>query len=441
MTSPATCNCEEWMRSACHGPSSYEGVGGERYCILHFPDRKKSDDFRKALNEKLEAGDFNFRGVWFPDELTLSTTSFDANATFAAATFKENADFDRVEFLKHADFKNATFEKGANFFHANFDRANFDDAIFKENATFEEASFKGSANFSSANFHQRVIFNSATFQYRARFDRIRFTAEANFHLTIFRDYVSFAGNEDNQTWSEQSRLDLREAKIDKPELVAFRTLELRPHWFVDVDPRKFEFTKVKWRSNINEELKSLSKLKGTRDHKHDLLVIACQRLAINSQENDYYDDASTFRYMTVDVRRLQKRWPYFAIWKLNWWYWLASGYSERVGRAALVLVGLLFFFASIFFVGQRYDPQWWQSPQVRTQETTLTAAAKAGGDNTSRLSGFREALIYSAEVMTLQKPEPLPASKFARTLVLLETVLGPVQAALLALAIRRKFMR
>src|SRR2546423_821890 len=83
-----------------------------------------------------------------------------------------------------------------------------------------------------------------------------FTAEANFHLTIFRDYVSFAGNEDNQTWSDQSRLDLREAKIDKPELVAFRTLELRPHWFVDVDPRKYEFAKVKWRSNINEELKS-----------------------------------------------------------------------------------------------------------------------------------------------------------------------------------------
>ena len=43
--------------------------------------------------------------------------------------------------------------------------------------------------------------------------------------------------------------------------------------------------------------------------------------------------------------------------------------------------------------------------------------------------------------MTLQKPEPLPANKRAKTLVLLETVLGPVQAALLALAIRRKFMR
>jgi uncharacterized protein (DUF433 family) len=42
--------------------------------------------------------------------------------------------------------------------------------------------------------------------------------------------------------------------------------------------------------------------------------------------------------------------------------------------------------------------------------------------------------------MTFQKPEPRPATPAAQTVVLLETILGPVQAALLALAIRRKFM-
>jgi len=54
---------------------------------------------------------------------------------------------------------------------------------------------------------------------------------------------------------------------------------------------------------------------------------------------------------------------------------------------------------------------------------------------------FSRALTYSAGVMTLQKPEPQPATAEAQTVVLLETILGPVQAALLALAIRRKFMR
>jgi hypothetical protein len=43
--------------------------------------------------------------------------------------------------------------------------------------------------------------------------------------------------------------------------------------------------------------------------------------------------------------------------------------------------------------------------------------------------------------MTLQKPEPSAANKRAKAAVLFETILGPLQAALLALAIRRKFMR
>jgi hypothetical protein len=53
----------------------------------------------------------------------------------------------------------------------------------------------------------------------------------------------------------------------------------------------------------------------------------------------------------------------------------------------------------------------------------------------------RRALTYSLAVMSLQKPEPKPLTGTAQTLVLLETILGPVQAAFLALAIRRKFMR
>lgn len=54
---------------------------------------------------------------------------------------------------------------------------------------------------------------------------------------------------------------------------------------------------------------------------------------------------------------------------------------------------------------------------------------------------LNRALMYSLGVMTLQKPEPRPATTAAQAIVLAETILGPVQAALLALAIRRKFMR
>ncbi|MFL6278295.1 MAG: hypothetical protein ACJ74G_24180 [Blastocatellia bacterium] len=50
-------------------------------------------------------------------------------------------------------------------------------------------------------------------------------------------------------------------------------------------------------------------------------------------------------------------------------------------------------------------------------------------------------MIYRLGVTSLRRPEPKPLTSTAQTLVTLETILGPLQAALLALAIRRKFMR
>jgi hypothetical protein len=55
--------------------------------------------------------------------------------------------------------------------------------------------------------------------------------------------------------------------------------------------------------------------------------------------------------------------------------------------------------------------------------------------------GLKRAFTYSLSVMSLQKPDPKPLTGTAQTLVLLETILGPVEGALLLLAIRRKFMR
>jgi len=172
---------------------------------------------------------------------------------------------------------------------------------------------------------------------------------------------------------------------------------------------------------------------------HRLLAIAYRHLAVNAEENHRYQDASIFRYKAMDAARREK-WRAAAFWRLSWWYWLASGYGERVWQAALVLVILWLMFASVFFIGQR-GGQWWRRTQTPLQETSPATTSKASTDEIPRLTGFRDSLVYSAGVMTLQKPEPLPANKRARTLVLLETILGPVQAALLALAIRRKFMR
>lgn len=112
---------------------------------------------------------------------------------------------------------------------------------------------------------------------------------------------------------------------------------------------------------------------------------------------------------------------------------LASGYGERVWRAFVVLIGVWLVAAALYT--QVGFARW--EPRVSTQQE----AAEARRDEVGEPLRWPRALTYSLGVMTLQKPEPRPATNAARSLVMLETILGPVQAALLALAIRRKFMR
>lgn len=129
------------------------------------------------------------------------------------------------------------------------------------------------------------------------------------------------------------------------------------------------------------------------------------------------------------------RWRRIDWLRLSWWYWLLSGYDEKIRRAFTALLVIWFLFAIIYW--KWADATWWQPKQ-----TANTVPAKSEPPATAaKTLTASEAFLYSAGVMALQKPEPLPANKRAKLFVLLETLLGPVQAALLALAIRRKFMR
>jgi hypothetical protein len=47
----------------------------------------------------------------------------------------------------------------------------------------------------------------------------------------------------------------------------------------------------------------------------------------------------------------------------------------------------------------------------------------------------------SISVATFQLPEPKPADNLTKLFIVLEVIFAPLQAALLALALRRKFMR
>lgn len=496
---PAKTTCS-WRAPDAQEECAEERYNKTRYCVFHYPNNDKELAFRKALRGRLKEERYDFQGFWFPYEVDFSNRQFNADANFNDATFIAKAVFSSAHFAAQANFARAIFDDRAEFNGTVFDasvnfnatsfgapttfegaifgtegnsieemkakkeeadftaatfggRVIFDSARFVEPASFNAATFKATSGFHDAIFGEYVGFTGATFHNRTNFGSTQFRKRVKFGLTNFKDYVSFKGTSDKQVFGTEAWLDLRGVKIDKPELVSFHSLSLRPYWFVDVNASRFAMTNVKWctstackKLDIRQEISELKrkgnelKVKGDEleekskgiEWPERLLAIACWNLAVNAEENHRYSEASEFRYMAMDVRRLE-HWRGFPFWRLSWWYWFASGYGERVLKGLVVLIGVLLVSAGMYT--QVGFTRW--KPRIAT-ENDVTYSKR---DEVGAPLKFLQALSYSASVMMLQKPEPAPATTAAQSLVLLETFLGPAQAALLFLAIRRKFMR
>jgi hypothetical protein len=556
-SSPFICSCENEMRKVCAGEQFYKECDGNRYCVFHYPGQEKVEDFETALEKKIRAKDFNFRGVWFPKGISLGDYRFEPGVDFSKAIFSDEAVFDKVYFRGTVDFQEATFSgearfngthfgdvvdfqeanflgtvsfQGARFGASKFQKtnfsaaanfmvawfhnaayftevkfnadANFDGSHFLGNAEFSRAKFCKGAQFRRASFSQEAKFNEAGFDGLSHFTNItfdwgalfgsasfstgpcfsnstfkgvadftqtnftrgadfitcifksfasfnrtdfgsdaefinakfesdvtfsyaRFNATADFNNATFEDHAYFTGTTEKRTFGAHPVLDFINARFEKSERVSFHTLDLRPHWFVNVDPRKFEFIDVEFKIGLKEELKSLKEDKVGAPHR--LLAIAYRQLADNAEANHRYREASRLRYATFEARRIERFYG-FVPWRLDWWYWLVSGYGEKALQAVAVLIALWAFFA----VG--YTMTGFES---RTSQNTPQAAITT--DEVGEPLSFKRALTYSLGVMSLQKPKPEPVTNTAKSLVTVEAILGPLQAALLALAIR--FMR
>lgn len=428
-TAGFVCSCDETSRSSCAGLPAFKAITEGTYCVLHLPEAK-GKEFSGAVKAKLEANNFDFSGVYFPETFSFFGQYFPSEPKFEGAVFASNVDFGE-----------AIFDKGANFSRA----------LFKGDATFLNAKIRGSANFGSAEFQKRAVFNSTRFFEDAFFTFAVFNGETDFQRASFaglltldfvvvKDTLTFALIQDykqEQGFAADGALWMSGARIDRPENVSFQSLSLRPSWFVNVDVRKFNFIEVDWkelsharfRYDIREDIAYLEK--SSVEIPYRLLSITYRQLANNAEENHRYRQASIFRYFSMDVLRRED--PSFrAVLSLDWWYWLASGYGELAGRALLILLLLIFVFGGAYLI-----VGFSRSTDKRV-DTRSPSTADATGAPIRPVSA---AFLYSSEVLTLQKPEPKPLTACARILVTLETILGPTQLALLALAIRRKFMR
>lgn len=504
---------------------------------------------KTAFKSGAQFGNVNFIGDSILKKADFDSAVFEEAANFGGSSFNADACFDYVTFKKEADFKEATFSQRASFRRIRFEgdagfwrctfvkRVDFDEAAFSEHASFWPTRFHdvawfrgakfGSASFSGSTFCGQAIFSSSrfgpvrfgatfikeadfhsarfddvTYFSGARFDKVAqfrfatfrgdalfgwamFTSEADFRQTTFKDSVVFSAEHGRGGFGENASCDFQHARFERPERVSFHTVTLRPQWFLNVDPRKFEFVAARWPGILSSDFiereidelqrkEDLERDEGLREKAerrrdaemdgddwaleemekdeveaaqelaanpaekkssfHHLLSVTCRHLAVNAEENHRYDEASDFRFWSMELRRKEGRSDSrrLSIRMLHSLYFYLSGYGEQISRAFSIMLGIWVLFAYLYTNVGFVLP----APHA-TAETEAYMNDGVGAP----LKTIKEACSYSLAVMTLQRPEPRPLTTAAKVTVLAETIFGPIQAALFALAVRRRFMR
>jgi len=441
----------------------------------------KETSFRSA---QFSSGWTNFQETQFSGELTnLSRAQFTSprGTYFTGAQFNsevtnfldaqfssQETNFARAQFSSERTYFSDTQFSGERtvFSEVQFDgQTDFHDAALK-NATFESTTFQHGADFSRTSFrvtHKgRTDFRKATFRGEAYFKRTEFEGYTDFYRANFLDAVKFIGYdaEDNNGKDDKPQtmftgepacrvwVSFKYARVERPELLTFYALRLRPGWFANVNgARAFGFSNVEWYTADCNTQTSISENDASVLHEAEALLAepwpqasqdshakyqmerAYRELALNAEENHRYDDASRFRYLSMEARRMNLASSIPAFLRPIWWYRVLSGYGEKPGRSAQWLAGILTVFALLYLaIGLQFH---------------VGPVQVAGSPSIGNLStAIWEAFAYSLGVLTLQSdPLGFETSVLLRTIVWFEGIVGPLQIALLALALRRRFMR
>jgi hypothetical protein len=410
--------------------------------------------------------------------------------------------FVHAEFRSSVDFSNASFHN-VHFEDATFgSQANFLESLFHEDVFFNNTKFGYKADDRIRSSH--VVFDGAAFGKDSRvfFDNTWFSWHTSFDYARFDGYVFFKNTAENPVFDTVferhafwSLLKILNATFDRPDKVFFEAVRLRPSWFVNVLPelRKFNFTNIDWSDEdgrfitIEGELRVIEKL--TKHHSRRLLAIVFRQLADNAEANSRFEDASLFRRLSMETEWVEKKKRLrnlinnldVAAGKLKTRFgqqMIGKSANEGLGReeAADIFGGIRksdgFFIHLIYRTTSYYGESWaWAlimlllivlvvfpliytrtQFQVCPKEKPLAMSlavceskdeqVKKNCECTTGGLGSGEAVVHSLTTATLQNVDyRKPTTKKGETTIILEKIFAPLQAALLALALRRKFMR
>lgn len=406
----------------------------------------------------------NFNSAAFNGSISFSKSLFEGKAEFREATFNEIVFFDATCFDKTVDFTCASF----NF--SEFTKTIFNGEVyftsvkFDEQADFSFSAFSSFAYITSATFLKNVFFNFSKFNENARiyFIQTNFNGAISFVKADIDGYLHFEGGkresmksgsiiQEGITFSfigNDSLMILEHARIKNPEKMVFHSVRLQPNWFINQEgTKKIVFTNCDWKSPDENDISFTSEIFALQNREilnpDRLLKITYRQLAENAESNNRFEEASKFRQLAFECERFERKeriekwfqesiscssllgkigekakiFPYdFVHWLYRW----TSGYGENRVWAFFVLSIIIIISAILYATPLCEFPN---------------------GQNGVRSLDFIESIAYSLRVMVLQRPEPFPVNNFGKVVLALESVFAPLQLALLALAIRRKFMR
>ena len=378
----------------------------------------------------------NFYSATFEDVVDFSSAKFQNRVEFQAAKFLvgNSSSVDPTSPAYYSSFYGASFEEEANFAGAVFGNPEKESL---DSFSFSTVTFEKLANFHGAAFLISADFSKAIFKKTADFRDTRITTGLSFEGASFEGFAKFSGkNNNHSSWSKDG-LNFTSVDIEKSEKISFQGVKLKPDSFINTDVRKFDFTDVQWKKK--RFALDWSRFKYIRFWKdeakrgesgYERLGTVYRRLAANAAENARYAEASDFRFTAFDIQRI-KRWYGRLPITLLWWYKWTSRYGENWGWAAIVLLCILTAFAVLYS-----DTPFYVCPLQKPISQSISE-----GLCTIRALDYYEAARHSLATATFQNVEyRRPASGWGETFVLVEKILAPLQAALIALAIRRKFM-
>ena len=363
----------------------------EGLCILHSKEEKKDRSaFQNSLKIHLEKGNHRFEGFFFPEGTSkFLRRTFEKGTSFNWSTFEGWASFDESSFQNGVSFHGVTFQKEASFNGATFKgETTFRGVTFEGGTSFDEAIFEGETNFDWSRFLGDTTFRKVTFYELVSFSGCSFEKEITFNASSFKRGGLFIQGEEDLF---QERCNFANIHLEMPHLLRFERVKLVQASLLRTPLRKVEFVDVSWSYPKPSGRIRLFDERCARKEALPLIEDLYRQLKMNYEERGDHEKAGSFHYGEKEMMR--KRRSFFRD-PFLWFYWLLSGYSERVGRAFFWLLFLIFAGGFSYWEIGFNDPKPMSNFFLHSMKITLLPQFIGAGNLKCPIGSWIEALQF-----------------------------------------------